>query len=111
MSLRRCLQNKPMLREAEAMLGQGDRGGGGTEARATEVNAGPAWLLPHPEGVNKALVYFEDSAQGAGPEMGVKSVGKGVYPISNQMDPKPGSASGAVLWVERIRCSEKAMEP
>ncbi len=44
------------------MLGQGDRGGGGPEARAAEVNAGPAWFPPHPQGVSKAPVDFEDSA-------------------------------------------------
>jgi hypothetical protein len=36
-----CLPNKPDQRERERALGQGDRGGGGPAARATEGNAGP----------------------------------------------------------------------
>ena len=45
------------------MLGQGGRGGGGPAARAAEVNAGPAWFPAHPQGVSRASVYFEDSAE------------------------------------------------
>ena len=44
-------------------LGQGGRGGGEPAARATEGNAGPARFPGHPQGVSRASVYFEDSAQ------------------------------------------------
>ncbi len=42
---RPCYVNKPGQREREKALGQGDRGGGGPEARAAEGNAGPAPFL------------------------------------------------------------------
>ena len=45
------------------MLGQGGRSGGEPAAPATEDNAGPAWFPSHPEGVSRALGYFEDSAE------------------------------------------------